>query len=402
MTTSPELLALAAPALVPPVLNTNPLPEYGYDRLDYGMTIGIERTPGGRLWACWVGGQDDEKAFFILATSDDNGAAWSAPRLVIDPHDSALPLDRRVIVGNLWLDPLRRLWLFFDQSMLHFDGRAGLWSTRCDRPDADTPQWTAPTRIWDGCALNKPVVLSSGEWMLLTSLWDRGKIRAPFTDAFAELDHLRMANVFVSRDQGATWERRGGVAYPEPEFDEAQLIERRDGTLWMTTRTHQGLWESFSRDSGATWSSPTRAAIANANSRHVLRRLRSGRLLLVKHGTRFDECPGVAYKPGARSQLTAFLSEDDGATWKGSLVLDERATVTYPDCTQAPDGGLFVSYDYNRDHEGQILLARFTEEDVLAGRCVSEGSALRVLISQPNPAAVAARHQREKLAKGTA
>ena len=45
-------------ALVPPKLNTSPLPEYDYDKLDYGMTIGIEQTPGGRLWACWVAGGD--------------------------------------------------------------------------------------------------------------------------------------------------------------------------------------------------------------------------------------------------------------------------------------------------------------------------------------------------------
>ncbi len=38
-------------ALIPPQLNTTPLPRYDYDQLDYGMTIGIARTPGGRLWA---------------------------------------------------------------------------------------------------------------------------------------------------------------------------------------------------------------------------------------------------------------------------------------------------------------------------------------------------------------
>ncbi len=34
-------------ALVPPVLNTSPLPAYDYDQLDYGMTIGMERTATG-------------------------------------------------------------------------------------------------------------------------------------------------------------------------------------------------------------------------------------------------------------------------------------------------------------------------------------------------------------------
>lgn len=37
-------------ALIPPKLNTSPLPKYDYDNLDYGMNRSIERTPGGRLW----------------------------------------------------------------------------------------------------------------------------------------------------------------------------------------------------------------------------------------------------------------------------------------------------------------------------------------------------------------
>ena len=38
------------------------------------------------------------------------------------------------------------------------------------------------------------------------------------------------------------------------------------------------------------------------------------------------------------SQLTAWLSEDEGATWQGGLMLDERKGISYPDGFQAPDG----------------------------------------------------------------
>lgn len=390
MTMQPDLdfQSLADLALVPPELNAHPLPDYGYDRIDYGMTIGIERTRGGRLWACWVGGGDNEKAFFVLATSDDHGASWSDPRLVIDPHDASLPLARRVIVGNLWLDPQGRLWLFFDQAMTHFDGRAGTWFTRCDNPDSDTPAWTPPVRIWHGCSLNKPIVLSSGEWLLPVSLWDRGKICDPFKNAFHELDSLRMANVLVSRDHGTTWARQGGAAFPYPQFDEHNLVERRDGSLWMTARTgeNNGIWQSISHDKGVTWSPADSAGIRHTGSRHFMRRLRSGRLLLIKHGS------GIETLTETRSHLTAFISDDDGATWSGGLLLDERSGISYPDGTQAPDGTIFVSYDHNRDTDGEILLARFTEDDVLAGHCVSPNSALRLLISRANPEAVTARH----------
>jgi hypothetical protein len=92
---------LADPALETPFINTNPLPEYGYDRIDFGMVIGIEQTRGDRMWACWVGGGDSEKGFFVLASSDDAGRTWSDPQVVIDPHDESLPHARRSLVGNL-------------------------------------------------------------------------------------------------------------------------------------------------------------------------------------------------------------------------------------------------------------------------------------------------------------
>ena len=38
--------------------------------------------------------------------------------------------------------------------------------------------------------------------------------------------------------------------------------------------------------------------------------------------------------------------------------------------------------DHYRYSDKEILLARFTEEDVLAGRLVSEGSTLRVLVNK--------------------
>ncbi|TBL69105.1 sialidase family protein [Paenibacillus thalictri] len=360
-----------------PQLNTSPLPEYSYERLDYGMTIGIERTPGGRLWACWVGGGDNDKAFFVLACSNDDGETWSDPKLVIDPHDSSLPYERRTIVGTLWTDPQGRLWLFFDQALAHYDGRAGDWYTRCDNPDDVNPVWTTPQRIWHGMTLNKPVILSTGEWLLPISLWSRDKIKSPFTDCYPELDELRMANVFSSTDQGQTWSRKSGVVFPKSDFDEHMIVERKNGTLWMMARTWDSIWESFSNDYGLTWSAPRPSSIQHINSRFHIRRLLSGRLLLVKHGDQ------VGIRTEQRSHLTAFISNDDGDTWSDGLLLDERFQVSYPDSTQAPDGTIYVSYDRNRSIDGEILLARITEEDLWAGKCISPQSALRKLISRP-------------------
>jgi hypothetical protein len=363
-------------ALIPPAVNTSPLPKYDYDKLDYGMTIGIERTPNGRLWACWVAGGDSPKAFFLLASSDDDGATWSKPRMVVDAHSPALPMDRSVLVGNLWTDPAGKLWLFFDQSMDMYDGRAGVWATTCDDPDADSPAWSAPRRLWHGVMLNKPTVLSTGEWLAPMSL-DQREGFGPFRGLFHELDPLRGANVLASTDGGRTWDRRGAARFPHPDWHEHMLIEREDGSLWMLARTAKGIMQTTSSDGGRTWAEPTEpSGIRQPNARFHIRRLASGRLLLVKHGDRIDAHEG-------RVKLSAWLSDDDGATWGGGLILDDRRGVTYPDGFQAPDGTIYISYDHNRATDGEILLARFTEDDILAKKLVGPKSALKMLICRP-------------------
>ena len=362
-------------ALIPPVPNTSPLPDYDYDKLDYGMTIGVERTPGGRLWACWVAGGDSPKAFFVLAASDDDGESWSKPRLVLDSHSKELPRDRSILVGNLWTDPQGRLWLIFDQSMDMFDGRAGVWATICENPDAAEPKWSAPQRIWHGVTLNKPTVLSNGEWMLPISLDQRGGF-GPFKGCFSELDPMRGANVFVSTDEGKTWERRGMVTFPKPDWHEHMIVERKDGSLWMLARTAKGIMESTSTDGGRTWTKAAYSAIKHPVARFHIRRLKSGRLLLIKHGDRIDSHHG-------RVQLSAWLSKDEGRTWQGGLVLDERKGISYPDGFQAPDGTITISYDRNRSTDGEILMARFTEEDILAKELLGSKSKLKMLISRP-------------------
>ncbi|HAX96282.1 MAG TPA: exo-alpha-sialidase [Prolixibacteraceae bacterium] len=357
-----------------PKINTQPLPFYGYDRLDYAMNRGIEITPGGRLWAVWVGGGDNETAFSILAYSDQGGEAWSDPCLVIDLHDDKLPCPRHSRVCNLWTDPLGRLWLFFEQSLGNYDGRAGNWAICCCNPDSSNRIWSTPRRIWHGMTLNKALALSTGEWLLPISLWPRHLISMQFAECYRELDGFRMANVFASKDQGETWERRSGVLYPKSNFDEHTIIERKDGSLWMLARTEMGIFESRSTDRGIHWSEPCKY-MEHISSRFHIRRLRSGRLLLIKHGLHIGE------KTERRSHLCAFLSDDEGSNWTSGLILDEREGVSYPDGAQGSDGTIYISYDRNRATDAEILMAKFSEEDILEGRLMCKKSRLRMLVT---------------------
>lgn len=360
------------PALVPPTINTSPLPNYGFDQLDYGMNRGIAATKKGRIWNSWVAGGDNEDAFMLANYSDNKGKTWSAPKVVIDPHNTSLPLKRRSRVGNLWVDPLGKLWFFFDQVMTTYDGRSGTWYTVCENPDSETPVWSAPQRIWHGSALNKPIVLTNGTWVLPIALWDRTKIKdSAFLDAYHELDSLRGAHVFLSTNQGATWEPGGYVRFPQADFDEHHVTEKKDGSLWMTARTKVGIYQSTSYDGGKSWSKPTKY-MNHINSRHFIQRLSSGNLLLVKHGD-------IQERTKSRSKLMAFLSYDDGQSWVGGLVLDERRGVSYPDGFQWANGTISVSWDHNRDTDGEVLMASFTEKDIIG----NTQKVKRILVCKP-------------------
>jgi hypothetical protein len=216
-------------------------------------------------------------------------------------------------------------------------------------------------RISDGILMNKPTVLASGEWLLATARWKLEK----------------SVRIVGSADRGRTWKAVGQAGIPDPadrNCDEPMLVERADGSLWLLVRTQYGIGESVSTDRGRTWTPVARSAIGHATARFFVRRLGSGRLLLVKHGP-------IGERTG-RARLTAYLSEDDGRTWLGGLLLDERTGVSYPDGVEAPGGTLLVVYDFDRRGEKEILLARFTEEDVRAGRFASSGAAARMRVNK--------------------
>jgi hypothetical protein len=320
---------------------------------------GIERTAKGRLWAVYGRDVESTRNFQVLKCSDDDGKSWSEVKLMILPRQGT-----RAMSPAIWIDPQGRLWLFWGQAVGLQDGRYGIWAITTDDPDAAEPKWAATRRIGDGIMLNKPTVLANGDWLLTSSVWKADN----------------SIKVYASTDQGATFTLRGTANVPDPKRrgpDEPMIVERKDGTLWMMVRM-QGLAETTSRDGGKTWTPVAKIAIRHCTSRFFLRRLQSGALLLVKHG-------GLEEKVG-RAKLMAFLSDDDGQTWQGGLMLDEREDVTYPDGVQAKDGTIHLIYDHQRTPLGEVLLTSFREEDVRAGKSITGRELLRFKVADlPQP-----------------
>jgi len=360
-----------------PKIIMNPGPEFHAAARIWQGIPGLERASNGRLWATWYTGEQGEgpNNHVVVVTSEDDGHTWTEPVMAILPATR----EERCYDACLWVDPLGRLWLFWAQSEMrpeHCDGHAGVWAIRTTDGTGPSPQWSEPCRLCDGVMMNKPTVLSTGEWLLPVAVWSLQKQAVP-NPAYPQL-----SNVLCSEDQGGTWTLRGSADVPDRTFDEHMLVERQDGSLWMLVRTTYGVGESVSFDRGRTWAPGRPTNITGPCSRFFIRRLRSGNLLLVNH---------LSSTPGVRANLAAKLSKDDGATWQStSLMLDERTGVSYPDGVEAPDGRIYIIYDHNRGdrrysvgtEEREILMAVFTERDIEAGRPVDSRTRLRVTVNK--------------------
>lgn len=354
------LHAEMSPSLQPPQYVGAPIAEHALTLRAFTGIPSLTITARGRLWAVWYAGitpAEDMNNYVVVATSADRGSTWKEV-LVIDP-DGRGP--SKAFDPQAWLDPAGVLWVFWSQRSIH-EEICGLWCVTIPDADSDRPARSGPRRLTDGIMMNKPVILSSGEWVMTVSTHGTEN----------------SVKSVVSSDQGRTWSIRGSVNVPKEVRipDEPMMVERKDGSFWMLVRTRYGIGQTFSNDRGQTWTALVPSEIRHPASRFHIRRLASGNLLLVKHGP-------IAVRTG-RSQLMAFVSMDDGFNWSPGLLLDERDGVSYPDGAQDKDGLIWMVYDHDRKGAGEILLAKFREEDVAAGKDVSGAVSLKQVISRLN------------------
>ena len=322
----------------------------------------------GRLWmtyyaSCTDG--EDSNNYSVLATSADGGESWKEV-LFADP-DGKGPV--RSFDPEVWIGPDKRLrWTWSERVTPVRDGEknrflsGGKELKQDDRIlmvelDADTvpPKASVAREIGRGIMMCKPIVTGRGRWLFPNAHWGA----AP------------SACVIESRDAGRTFCELGGVTLPEEirEYDEHNLVELKTGVLRAYIRTNdrsgRAIWQAESADGGLTWGRPRACGFMQQSSRIFVRRLQDGRLLLVKNG-------GIDEKLEKREKMTVFVSEDDGRTWKGGLMLWEKFYCSYPDGDQGADGTVYLVFDGNRFGERrEMYFVRFTVDDVLAGRPVS-------------------------------
>jgi len=339
--------------------------KYTDDKRLFQGIPGVERTKAGRLFYTFYSGTEGEGSgnFVMLLRSRAADTCDFAPVLVIEP-----PMDKcRTFDPCPWIDPQGRLWLFYAQSFGHIDSRFGVWCIVCDDPDAEELKFSAPRRIANGIMMNKPTVLENGNWLLPCAIWKR------FRSSLNSLPEEMYSNVYLSEDSGESFRLIGRADYAKRTCDEPMIVEGRDGRLMMFIRGDKwGIGLAYSDDGGRTWYGEHDYILGGPDSRFFIRRLKSGNLLMVNHHD---------YK-GTRCNLKAMISTDEGESWQGFLVIDERKGAAYPDGVQADDGKIYIAHDYNRTEDKELYLSVFTEEDVLAGKLVSPDSRLRILVNK--------------------
>ncbi|PTX93223.1 hypothetical protein DB345_16495 [Spartobacteria bacterium LR76] len=356
-------------------------PPAGFAERSFQGIPGIECTRDGSLWACWYGGGQGEglENFVMLASKSTN--RWSEPWLFVVPAHSRL----RVFDPVLWVDPRGRLWLFWTQTQIKaendsptvfdglrpgmpdtrftWDGRGGVWGICCEQPEAIPRIWSQPQRFCDGVMMNKPSADRSGHWLMPTTIWDL----KPYAEGIAKAQRGPGVAIYSDGDPHASLTATADI--PDPVFDEHVMLPLRDGRWALWARNASVIRRavvSYSNDRGHMWTRGTYTDIPCPNSRFSIGRLRSGTLLLASHRITQEMIDSQSLWP-VRSHLAVWLSDDEGQTWHGNLLIDEREHVSYPDFTQAADGTIHLIYDHARNVSGDILHVELTEHQIREG-----------------------------------
>ena len=348
-------------------VRTEKLDRFNIENRKWQGIPSVDIDKNGILYASWYSGGDGEghENYVLMHKSIDNGKSVSSPLAVVTPRGNVRAYDPCVFTGP---DGLVR-W-FWAESHGMYDGRCGVWESIISRRG-----FSASRRIGDGILMNKPTIIKNGDWLFPAAIWSM----EPYfkhSEGPVKVNKRVLPGAYcvVSNDSGKTHRVAGKAVPDEPSCDEHMIVEKNDGSLWMLVRVKYGIGESFSYDGGTTWSKVRPSSIESPVSRFFIRRMPSGRLLLLNH-----------YDFNGRNNLHAMLSDDDGETWPHKLLLDERNNVSYPDAAIRPGGEINIIYDRERYGASEILTARITENEILDGCITDPGSYLKNVISSRNP-----------------
>jgi len=295
----------------------------------------IAEIPGGMI-AAWFGGTEERHPDVGIWTSFYENGEWSEPVEVTNgvQNDSLRyptwnPVLFKPTVGPLMLfykvGPSPREW----------------WGMLMTSED-NGRTWSQPHKLGNDKAIghllgpvkNKPIELKDGT------------ILCPSSTEIDDSDNGKwMVHFELTKDFGKTWSVIGPVN-DGIEFSAIQpsILQYQDGRMQILCRTQQRVvGQSWSTDSGKTWSKMTATNLPNPNAGTDAVTLKDGSQLLV-----YNHAINDGEYPKGREILNVAISED-GKEWKPVMTLEQsEGEFSYPAVIQSSDGLVHITYTYQR------------------------------------------------------
>ena len=279
------------------------------------------------------GASDFAKGTLIGLFSRDGGLSWDdQPHVIQQPFDD---------VGDLMSVSLFRTargvhLLFLGRGPdAHADTRVYQMISIDEGRTWDKPRKISPRGGYH-IVNNARVIATASSRLIVPAAWVSENIHKQF-------NHQRIV-CLLSDDAGETWRESGEIVLKDQPLMEPGVAVCADGSLYMTIRTKLGvLYESRSRDEGATWAEATPSKLPSpAAPSTVSRDPESGDLWMF-----WINRPKGTWKQ--RTPLAFARSSDHGATWSSPreiesdpghgygyvsvTVHDREAILTYYDWT---------------------------------------------------------------------
>lgn len=201
--------------------------------------------------------------------------------------------------------------------------------------------WSDAVRLPEnilGPIKNKPILLSNGYLLCPSSGEDEGwKVHFELTKNF-----------------GKTWHNTGHVKDTKGlSAIQPCILIHPGGSLQALCRSRKSvIAQTWSTDSGKTWSDLTPTSLPNPNSGIDAVTLKDSRFLLVYNHTKIE--PGKW--GGPRTPLNVAVSTD-GINWNRILTLEnEPGEYSYPAVIQSSDGLVHITYTYKRESIKHVVI----------------------------------------------
>ncbi|MCB0688725.1 MAG: exo-alpha-sialidase [Saprospiraceae bacterium] len=295
----------------------------------------------------------------VSLISSDGGKSWNAYQMFSHPGLYQVSKERALIKTKSGVIILA----FINMKEL------ANWNWQADI--SDSPGATAPTYVVRS--------LDGGK------SWEKPeKLHNEWTGAIRNMIQTRSGNIiftsmmmrhnpghhtvltYMSRNDGESWERSniidlGGIGH-HSGVTEGTIEQLKDGRIWLLMRTNWGsFWEATSSNEGLLWENIRPTSIAASSAPGILKRLQSGRLMLIWN-RRFPEGEDNFPMTGGdrqwsevatsnhRQEMSVSFSEDEGKSWSKPVVLakvkDRKNQISYPYVFEIEPGTIWLTTMY--------------------------------------------------------